>query len=186
MAQTKKKKRNYKSHKAVFHTPEKKGQVINIPWTKPLIILTVVSLLLQVILTATAIICTVNRYDPSAPLGKIAGINITLFYLALPIILWILTGALFAGLKFMPLEMWRMPVAVREGMYKCQGTLLKMITLLIEIATAICFLYVTLTIYFGKEPSNTVMLIWVAALVVSVVLPCQDAKQLANERIINK
>ena len=82
----------------------------------------------------------------------------------------------------MPLEMWRLSPGVRRGMILTEGTLLKLITLLLELETAVCFFYIDVSLYLGYSPSDAVMLAWVAALFLSVFLPCRRAKEIAARK----
>ena len=68
----------------------------------------------------------------------------------------------------------------------CKGSLLKTATLLIELETAICFLYLCIVLYFGYSPSNLILVIWILALIVSVVIPCKKAKELSTKKITRK
>ena len=69
---------------------------------------------------------------------------------------------------------------MRNGMKKSEGTLLKLLTLLLELETAVCFFYIDATLYLGSTPNDAVMLLWVAALLLSVYLPGKRAAGMAD------
>ena len=91
--------------------------------------------------------------------------------LALPIVMWVISIVARLGFKYLPLDMWRMPVDVRKGMVVCNGWLLKLTTLLVELECAATFCYVDIALYLGYAPLDAVMLAWLVALALSVWLP---------------
>ena len=164
--------------KKLFHAPQKKGELHRIPATKTNRIVSAVSLLLQAAMTAFGIWAVQNRYGQAGQEGLWG--DASLLFLVFPLICWILTLGFRLACRFLPLEMWRLPVKVRNGMKKSEGTLLKLLTLLLELETAVCFFYIDATLYLGSTPNDAVMLLWVAALLLSVYLPGKRAAGMAD------
>ena len=158
--------------------PQKKGELHRILATKTNRIVSAVSLLLQTAMTAFGIWAVKNRYGQAGQEGLWG--DASLLFLVFPLICWILTLGFRLACRFLPLEMWRLPVKVRNGMKKSEGTLLKLLTLLLELETAVCFFYIDATLYLGSTPNDAVMLLWVAALLLSVYLPGKRAAGMAD------
>ena len=81
--------------------------------------------------------------------------------------------------RVVPLEMWRLPKSVKQGMIRLKGQPLKLATLLVELETAVCFSYIAVILYLGSAPSNFVLLAWLAALILSIFFPCRAAAKKA-------
>ncbi|MBR1780011.1 MAG: hypothetical protein IJ751_01235 [Oscillospiraceae bacterium] len=177
MANKKKKKR-----KQVFHAPQTVGERKKIPMTPLTWALSIASLAVQVGLTAFAIYALTVRHGEAATLNY-GGIylNNSLLYLALPIVMWLITLAIRLGLRLLPLDMWRMPADVRRGVERLEGRPLRLATLLVELATALTFLYVDVTIFLGRAPLDAVMLLWLAALDAGIYFPMRYAKRSAAQ-----
>lgn len=168
--------------KKVFHSPERKGELKEIPATPANRILSAVSLVLQAGMTVFAVYAAATRsgVNPGAEGGYGIGGDASLLYLVFPAISWILTLGFRLACRYLPLEMWRLPVRVRRGFELTDGTLLKLLTLLLELETALCFLYIDISLYVGYAPSDAVMLVWVAAMALSVYLPGRQAARIAD------
>ncbi len=178
MAKNNKKK---KKAKTPFHAPKRMGEKTPILMTPMLWTMSAVSIALQLFLTGFAIFVA-TKWVPLEVVGPF-GMNAGYVPLVLPIVLWVLTLVERIGIKSLPLDMWRMPVDVREGMFKCGSWLLKLVTLLIELECAAVFLYVDVCIYVGASPLDAVMLVWLAALALSVYLPCRYAGKLGRGEV---
>ena len=170
--------------KKMFHSPETYGQLQDIEITPKMMIISFVSMFFQLLLTIFAIYAASHQQYVLglADYGQFP----SLLYYAFPLIVWILTLGFRAACKIIPLDMWRLPMDVKKGMIMCKGSLLKTATLLIELETAICFLYLCIVLYFGYSPSNLILVIWILALIVSVVIPCKKAKELSTKKITRK
>ena len=124
------------------------------------------------------------------PLGEwgllftLPGMAIGQTLLALPIVMWVISIVARLGFKYLPLDMWRMPVDVRKGMVVCNGWLLKLTTLLVELECAATFCYVDIALYLGYAPLDAVMLAWLVALALSVWLPCRKAGRIGRGEAI--
>lgn len=167
MANKKKRKR-----KQVFHAPQTVGERTRLKRTPLLIALSLSSLALQLGASIFAV------YGDMA-LSR-AGYSDGAYLLALPGAMWVITIVARLGFRFLPLDMWRMPADVRKGMTVCDGWLLKLATLLVELESAAAFLYVNISLYLRYTPLEAVMLAWLAALAVSVWLPCRRAGKLGR------
>ena len=168
-------KKKKKKHKQVFHAPKTVGERTRLKMTPLLIALSALSLGVQAGGTIFAIVGMTNLsargYEDGAML------------LALPIVMWVISLAARLGFRFLPLDMWRMPVDVRVGMVKCSGWLLKLVTLLVELECAAAFLYVDITLYLGHTPLDAVMAAWLIALALSVWLPCHRAGKIGRGEV---
>lgn len=167
MANKKKKKR-----KQVFHAPQTIGQRTRLKMTPALTVLSLVSLAIQAGGSIFAIVGCVQLSD--------AGYTDAWMLLILPIVMWVISIVARLGFRYLPLDMWRMPIDVRKGMVVCQGWLLKLVTLLVELESAVAMLYVNIALYLGYTPLDVVMMVWLAALLVSVWLPCRRAGKIGR------
>lgn len=170
MANKKKKK-----HKQVFHAPETIGERTRLRMTPLLTALSLGSLAVQL----GGSIFAVWGY---ASLSG-AGYSDAAYLLALPAVMWVISIAARLAFRFLPLDMWRMPIDVRGGMVKCSGWLLKLVTLLVELECSAAFLYVNICLYLRYAPMEAVMLAWLLALAVSVWLPCRRAGRIGRGEI---
>ncbi|MDO5346081.1 MAG: hypothetical protein Q4E91_10075 [Lachnospiraceae bacterium] len=170
--------------KKVFHAPQRKGELKEIPVTPANRILSLVSLAIQAGMSVFAVYAVAVRHGAAAAGGEAYGLGgeASLLYLVFPAVSWILTLGFRLACLYLPLEMWRLPVRVRCGFERTNGTLLKLMTLLLELETALCFFYIDVSLYAGYVPSDAVMLAWVAALALSVYLPGRRAAQIADRR----
>lgn len=169
MANQKKKKRRYKT---MFHAPKTVGERTRLKMTPLLRGLSWGSLALQ----AGSTVFSIVGYATLTQAGYVDGWML----LVLPIVMWVISVVARLGFRYLPLDMWRMPVDVRKGMVVCQGWYLKLVTLLVELECAALFLYVDLTLYLGGTPLDAVMVAWLALLAVSVWLPCRQAGKLGR------
>ena len=94
----------------------------------------------------------------------------------LPFVTWVITLGFRFTCRAVPLEMWRLPQKVKQGMIRLQGQPLKLATLLVELETAVCFCYIALVLWRGGSPSNPVLLLWLAALALSIFFPCRAGR----------
>lgn len=173
-------KKKKRKRKEVFHAPRTIGERTELKMTKGLIALSIVSLAVQLGLS----IFGITAYSVLAPTAELVnGINPALLLLALPAGMWALTIAARVAFRFLPLDMWRMPIDVRAGMVKCDGWLLKLVTLLVELETALVFFYVDIMLFLGLSPGNAAMILWLAALAVTIYLPCRRAGKLGRGEI---
>lgn len=175
MANNKKKKKRKGNP---FHAPRTVGEKTRFKATPLIHVLSALSLLVQ----AGTTIFAIYGATQWVPLGIIGpfGLNAGYILLALPVVMWVITIVARIGFRALPLDMWRMPIDVRRGMVVCSGWLLKLATLLVELECAVVFLYVDIVLWIGGAPSNVVMLLWLAALAVSVWLPCRRAGKIGR------
>ena len=179
MSKSKKKKK--KKLKTPFHAPQRMGEKTPILMTPLLWTLSAVSIAFQFFLTGFAIYMA-SVWVPMGVEGPF-GMNAGYLPLILPVIMWVLTLVSRIGIKALPLDMWRMPVDVRKGMFKCGSWLLKLVTLLLELECTAVFLYVDVCLYVGAAPLDAVMFVWLAALALSVYLPCRYAGKLGRDEV---
>lgn len=178
MANNKKKKRKGNP----FHAPKTVGEKTKFKATPLIHVLSIASLLVQAAMTVVGII----GYNAFFALGVAGpfGFNAAYMLLVLPVVMWIITIVARVGFRALPLDMWRMPIDVRKGMVVCGGWLLKLATLLVELECSAAFLVIEIGLYVGYAGNDTVMNIVVfallAALVVSVWLPCRRAGKLGR------
>lgn len=157
----------------MFHAPETDDKAKKIPMSRSMHIISFLSLCIQLILTALAIYAA-NSQSVIIPLAG-SGISSGLIYLTLPITMWTLTLGFRLACRIIPLSMWRLSERVRKGMLLCDGTLLKLLTLLVELETAICFVYICCSLYLGYAPNNLILLLWIMVLFLSIYYPCKKA-----------
>lgn len=174
MAGNKKKKKR----KQVFHKPETVGERTHLKMTPGLQALSVLSLAVQTAATVFAIWGAVVLHDQ--------GYGQSAMLLILPAVMWVISIVARLGFRYLPLDMWRMPVDVRKGMVICSGWLLKQVTLLVELECAAAFFYVDIALYLGMAPRDEIMLIWLAVLAVSVWLPCRRAGRIGRGEAVWK
>lgn len=181
MANNKKKKRKGNP----FHAPKTVGEKTRFKATPLIHVLSALSLLVQLAMTVVGII-GYNAFFPLNVVGPF-GYNAAYMLLLLPVAMWIITIVARIGFRALPLDMWRMPIKVREGMVKCNGWLLKLATLLVELECSVAFLIVEIGLYAGYALNDTIMNIVVflllAVLVVSVWLPCRRAGQIGRGEV---
>lgn len=163
----------------LFHTPQASGTVRKIPMSTGMHIISTLSLLLQLFLTLFSIYACRQQLPIAA--FSAYGIYDASLYLVLPLCTWMLTLGFRLACRIIPLETWRLPQNVRKGMIQCSGTLLKLLTLLVELDTSICFIYIAITLYLGHIPSNALLTMWILCLILSIALPCQKAVRLADK-----
>lgn len=173
MANKKKRKR-----KQVFHAPQTIGERTRLKMTPALTALSLSSLAVQAGGSIFAIVGCVQLTNA----GYVDGWML----LILPIVMWVLSLTARLGFRYLPLDMWRMPVEVRKGMVLCQGWLLKLATLLVELISAVVLLYVNISLYLGYAPQNAIMMAWLAALLVAVWLPCRKAGKIGRGEVVWK
>ena len=162
--------------KKMFHSPETYGQLQSIEMTPKMMVISVISMIIQVGLTVFAIYAATHQ-DYVLGLADYGQFTSVIYY-AFPLIVWIFTLGFRAACNIIPMDMWRLPMDVKSGMKLCKGSLLKLMTLLIELETAICFLYVCIALYLGSSPSSIILLLWLFSMAVSIVIPCRKAKEL--------
>ena len=170
--------------KKMFHSPETYGQLQTIEMTPKMMVISVISMIFQVALTAFAIYAATHQ-EYVLGLADYGQFTSMLYYV-FPLFTWIFTFGFRAACSIIPMDMWRLPMDVKKGMHLCKGSYLKLMTLLIELETAICFLYVCIALFLGKSPSSLILLLWLFAMAVSIVIPCKKAKALAYEKIKRK
>lgn len=168
-----------KKKKPAFHAPRTYGEKMKISMTPALHVLSALSLAVQIGLTGFAVYAAASGYEPALALGY--GFSLRFLFPVLPAVCWLITAGFRIACRALPLDMWRMPVRVREGMRLAQGRPLKWMTLLVELETAVAFLYICVTIYLGRAPLDVVMLAWIAGLVLSVYLPGRQAARLSGQ-----
>ena len=175
----------YYQHKPIngkmFHAPETYGEVRKIPMSSAMHFISAISLFVQVGLTAFAIYAAKTQ-SIILPLQG-SGISTSLIYLVLPLITWMLTIGFRLACRIIPLEIWRLSQRVRKGMIMSEGVPLKTLTLLVELETSICFVYIALSLYLGYSPSNIILFIWIFILFLTIYFPCKKAIQLAEGKI---
>ena len=97
----------------MFHTPKTIGERTRLKMTPLLRGLSWGSLALQ----AGSSIFSIVGYVTLTQAGYVDG----WILLVLPIVMWVLSIVARLGFRYLPLDMWRMPVDVRKGMVVCQG-----------------------------------------------------------------
>ena len=159
--------------KNLFHSPQAYGKLIEIPMTTSLRVISAVSLIIQAGLTVFAFYLALTT--ETIPALETSGFSSSYIYLVLPVITWLISLGFRFTCRAVPLEMWRLPKSVKKGMMEQKGQPLKLATLLVELETAICFSYIAVILYLGGSPSNLILLLWLAALVLSIFFPCRQA-----------
>lgn len=163
--------------KNLFHSPQAYGKLLDIPMTAPMKVISVFSVILQAALTVLAFYLAFET--ETIPALEESGFSSSYLYLVLPFVTWVITLGFRFTCRAVPLEMWRLPQKVKQGMIRLQGQPLKLATLLVELETAVCFCYIALALWRGGSPSNPVLLLWLAALALSIFFPCRAAARQA-------
>ena len=170
------------SKKPLFHKPKTTGEVRKIENTPLMWLVSIGSLVLLAALSAFAIYAVTQRSAEQVVLYADLTMNAWLLFLFLPLIAWIIAVGFRLAVKIIPLEMWRLPVSVKEANVKTGGRYLKFATLLLELETVLLFVYITLVLYFGYVPGDLPVLMWVAAVVITVVAFSKYAINAAQKR----
>ncbi len=159
--------------KNMFHSPQAYGELIDIPMTASMHTISLLSILIQLCLTAFAVYLAYMT-DTIAALEN-SGFSGSMLYLVLPAVSWLLSVGFRFTCRAVPLEMWRLPMSVKKGVIKQNGSPLKLATLLVELETALCFCYIAVVLYLGYSPSTWVLFLWAAALALSIYFPLRSA-----------
>ena len=155
--------------KPMFHKPKTTGEIrkVSTPvWVK---VLSIVSLVLLLALTAFAIYGAATGFQEQVALSPTFQMPAGMVLLLLPLFAWIIALGFRLGVRFIPLEMWRLPASVRTATIRTSGKYLKICTLLIELETVIIFGYVTYMLYQRHEPGDIPILIWVTVVAATVI-----------------
>ena len=168
--------------KPLFHKPKTTGEVRKIANTPLMWIVSIGSLVLLAALSAFAVYAVTQRNAEQVVLYADITMNAWLLFLFLPLIAWIIAVGFRLAVKMIPLEMWRLPVSVKEANIKTGGRYLKFATLLLELETVLLFGYITLVLYFGYIPGDIPVFMWVAAVVITVVAFSKYAVNAAQSR----
>lgn len=155
--------------KPMFHAPKKTGELRKIPTSTPVKILSIVSLVLLAALTAFGIYGAVRRNGEVIPLAPGYGMSAPLLLVVLPVVGWLIALGFRLAVRFIPIEMWRLPMSVKDATIKTSGKYLRICTLLIELETVLMFGYLTCVLYLDRIPGDIPILIWVAAVAATVV-----------------
>lgn len=158
-----------KKKSPMFHAPKKTGEVRPVPKSRPMICVSIVSLVLLLALTAFAIYAAATTQAQDVMLAPQFYMPAGLLYLFLPLIGWLIAAGFRLAVRLIPLEMWRLPARVKEATIKTRGKYLKWATLLIELETVLVFGYITFSIYRGITPGDVPILIWVAAVAATII-----------------
>lgn len=161
MAQSKK--------KPLFHAPQKTGIMRKIPTTLPMKVISIIGLAALAALTVFAVVAIVQRSDEYVALSGNYALKAPIMFVILPLIAWIIALLFRLAVRFIPLEMWRLPMSIREATIKTQGQYLKFATLLLELETTIMLGYITVSLYLGRVPGDLPVLVWVAAVVATII-----------------
>jgi len=95
--------------------------------------------------------------------------------LLLPIVGWIICLGFRLAVRFIPIEMWRLPKSVKDATIETSGKYLKICTLLIELETVLLFWYLTYVLFLNLVPGDVPIVIWVAAVAATVILSGRQA-----------
>ena len=161
--------------KPMFHAPKKTGELRKIPTSTPVKILSIVSLVILAGLTAFGIYGAVKRNGEIIPLSPGYGMSAVSLLLLLPIVGWIICLGFRLAVRFIPIEMWRLPKSVKDATIETSGKYLKICTLLIELETVLLFWYLTYVLFLNLVPGDVPIVIWVAAVAATVILSGRQA-----------
>ena len=158
-----------KKKKPMFHKPETTGEIRKIPTSLPVKILSIGSLILLAALIAFAIYAMANRGGEFVALSGEFAIKLSVLFIFLLFIVCLIAGGFRLAVRFIPIEMWRLPASVKEATIQTQGKYLKLATLLIELETILAFGYVMISLYLDQIPGNLPLVIWVAAVAATII-----------------
>ena len=113
------------NNKPMFHSPQKKGQVVPVPMNAFLWILVIVSLAALAALSVFAVCAAVTRNTETVTLAQGFTMNAGLLFLFLPFVGWLICAGFRLAIRLIPLEMWRLPSKVKEANIKTKGKYLK-------------------------------------------------------------
>ena len=173
-----------KKSKQIFHAPEKIGEAKPIPMTGQMRGLSVLSLAIQAGLAVFAVYGAVTRKGELIALSDSFAMPSGYLLLFCPILGWIVTLGLRLACRFLPIEMWRLSKRVKQGVLMTEGKLLKLAALLLELEIALCFLYITISIYLGYAPADAIVLVWAAAMFGTVFVMGNRAVKVADGEIM--
>ena len=113
-----------------FHKPEAYGDLLKIPTTPAMTALSIISLIVQFVLTLFA--AWASYTTDVIPSLVDTGYYSSIIYMVFPVLGWLFT----IGFRFLcvtvPVDMWRFPATVKKGIKLSQGAILKIITLHVE------------------------------------------------------
>jgi len=157
------------SKKPMFHAPQRTGKVTPVPMNTFMKVISAVSLLVLLALTAFVVYGVITRGGQMLEISRGYFMNAAFLFILLAVIAWLIAIGFRLAIRLIPLEMWRLPVSVREATIKTKGKYLKLATLLIELETAIAFCYIAYSLYNGKTPGDIPILVWVAAVAATII-----------------
>ena len=158
-----------KKKKPIFHKPQTTGVQRKIPASTPVKILSIGSLVLLAALTAFAVYAMVTKGDVFVALSGEFAIKLSVMFVFLLVIVLLIAGGFRLAVRFIPLEMWRLPMSVREATIRTQGRYLKITTLLVELETILAFGYIMGSLYQEQIPGDLPLVVWVLAVIATVV-----------------
>ena len=110
-----------KKKKPIFHKPETTGEIRKIPTSLPVKILSIGSLVLLAALIVFAIYAIANRGGDFVALSGEFAIKLSVLFVFLLIIVCLIAGGFRLAVRFIPIEMWRLPASVKEATIQTQG-----------------------------------------------------------------
>ncbi|MBQ9030045.1 MAG: hypothetical protein IJ106_01150 [Parasporobacterium sp.] len=155
--------------KPLFHKPKTTGEKRKIPTPLPVKILSVLSLVLLAALTVFAVYAAVKQRGELVALSPGYAMSAPLLLILLPVVCWIIALGFRLAVRLIPLEMWRLPLSIRDATIQTSGKYLKICTLLIELETVLSFGYLTVTLYNKRIPGDIPILIWVALIAATII-----------------
>ena len=159
-----------KKKKPLFHKPQTTGVKRKIPAATPVKILSIGSLVLLAALIAFAVFAIAGKGDSFVALSGEFSIKLSVMFVFLLVIVCLIAGGFRLAVRFIPLEMWRLPMKVRDATIRTEGRYLKIATLLIELETILAFGYIMATLYMERIPGDLPLLIWVLAVAATVII----------------
>ena len=158
-----------KKKKPLFHKPQTTGELRKIPASIPVKILSIGSLLLLAALIAFAIYASVTKGAEFVALSGGFALKGTVLYALLAVVACLIAGGFRLAVRFIPIEMWRLPAGVKAATIKTEGRYLKIATLLIELETILAIGYIMVTLYCGQIPGELPLIVWVAAVAATII-----------------
>lgn len=170
-----------KKKKPLFHKPQTTGKLRKIPVSTPVKILSIGSLLLLAALIAFTIYASVTKGAEYVALSGEFALKGTVLYALLAVVACLIAGGFRLAVRFIPIEMWRLPAGVKAATIKTEGRYLKIATLLIELETILAFGYIMVSLYCNQIPGELPLVIWVAAVAATIIF-CGRYVLIAAER----
>ena len=158
-----------KKKKPVFHKPQTTGELRKVPMSAPMRLLSYVSLVVLVVLIVFIVYAIVKRGGDFIALSDTFAVKGVALFVILGLVACLIALGFRLSVRFIPIEMWRLPAGVKDATIRTEGKYLKIATLLIELETTLAIGYVAVTLFQDQIPGSLPLLIWVIAVAATII-----------------